>query len=80
MALIFRPEIGFDHEDAIVWGDEGKKHFRVRITRTYLMDNFGVKGFFDRTEAADVVKNNRHIFEKMAQDAYDAGKPELVIG
>jgi hypothetical protein len=80
MALIFRPEIGFDGEDAIIWGDEGKKHFRVRIKRNVLIDKFGVKSYFDRAEAAEVVKNNRHIFEKMAQDAYDAGKPELIIG
>jgi hypothetical protein len=80
MALIFRPEIGFDGEDAIIWGDEGQKHFRVTIKRNVLIDQFGVKSYLKNAEAAEVVKNNRHIFEKMAQDAYDAGKPELVIG
>jgi hypothetical protein len=79
MALIFRPEIGFDGEDAIIWGDEVKKHFRVMTKRNVLIDKFGVKSYFEHAEAAEVVKNNRHIFEKMAQDAYDAGKPELVI-
>jgi hypothetical protein len=81
MALIFRPEIGFNgEEDAIFWGDEGKKHFRVIIKRQFLMDNFQVKSFFDRAEATQVVQNNRRTFEKLAQEAYEAGHPELIIG
>jgi hypothetical protein len=57
--LIFRPEIIFDGDDVVIWGDEGKKHFRVVIR---------------------VVKSNRHIFQNMAQDAYNARRPELMIG
>jgi hypothetical protein len=78
-ALIFRPEIGSDHEDVVIWGDEGRKHFRVTIKRNFLIDKFGVKSYLDRAEAEAVVNQNRHVFQKMAQDAYDSGEPELVI-
>jgi hypothetical protein len=78
--LIFRPEIIFDGDDVVIWGDEGKKHFRVVIRRTVLIDNFGLRSYFDRVEAVRVVKSNRHIFENMAQDAYNARRPELMIG
>ena len=77
--LIFRPEIGFDGEDVVLWGDEGKNHFRVKITRTYLIDKCAVETYFNQAQAAEAVQNNRHQFEIMAQDAYDSGQRELII-
>ena len=78
-ALIFRPEIGFDCDDVVFWGDEGKNHFRVKIKRDYLINNCGVESYFNAAEAGEAVQTDRHRFEKMAQDAYDSGQPELII-
>ena len=78
----FRPKIHFDaqNDDAIIWGDEGNRHFRLVIRRGLLLREYGLKRYFDRARADIIMKEHRGTFEMLAQNAYQTGAFELIIG
>ena len=80
--LTFRPDIHFDaqNDDAIIWGDQGDRHFRLAIRRRLLLREYGLVKYFDQSEAETIIKKHREIFEKLAQNAYEAGASEIIIG
>jgi len=81
--LAFRSDIHFDaqNDDAIIWGDQGDRHFRLVIRRRLLLlRKYGLKKYFDQSEAEIIIKKHRGIFEELAQNAYDAGASEIIIG
>ena len=80
--LKFRPDIDFDpqNDDAIIWGDEGGSHFRLAIRRRLLLRKYGLKKYFDHAGAEAIIKKHRSSFEKLAQNAYETGASELIIG
>ena len=80
--LKFRPAIHFDpqNDDAIIWGDEGDSHFRLAIRRGLLLRKYGLEKYFDRVGAEAIIKQHRDSFERLAQDAYETGACELIIG
>lgn len=82
LALTFRPDVHFDpqNDDAIIWGDEGNVHFRLVIRRGLLVRKYGLKNYFDHAGAEIIIKQHRAYFEKIAQDAYNIGASEIIIG
>jgi hypothetical protein len=80
--LKFRDDIHFDpqSDDAVIWGDEGKRHFRLAIRRRLLEEKYGLKKHFDHATAEALVKEHREAFERLAQHAYETGASELVVG
>ena len=81
-SIVFEKEIRFasDNEDAIVWGDTEKGRFCLKIPRKFLEVDYGLQKHFDTVGAEKIIRKNWPAFEKSAQDAYDAGRLELVLG
>jgi hypothetical protein len=81
MPLVFENDVHFDPRtaDAIIWGDEGTKRFRMVIPRSVLVDKYGLKQYFDHVGAEAIIQKNRETFEKIAQDAHDAGASEVIV-
>jgi hypothetical protein len=80
--LRFRPDIHFDPktDDAIIWGDLGDTHFRLVVRRALLLDKYGLKTRFDEAGAKAIIKQQKDVFERLAQDAYETGATEIIIG
>jgi hypothetical protein len=81
MPLVFESDVHFDAatSDATIWGDEGNKRFRLVIPRTVLVDKYNLKQYFDDIAAEAIIQTHRATFEKLAQDACDAGASELIV-
>ncbi|MBV9553640.1 MAG: hypothetical protein JO032_12715 [Alphaproteobacteria bacterium] len=80
--LIFRPDIVFDpqNDDAVLWGDIGTAHFRLVIRRRLLLQEYGLKRYFDQAEAEAIISVHRDAFERLARNAYETGASEIIIG
>jgi hypothetical protein len=82
MPLVFEDDIHFDArtDDAIIWGDEGSKRFKLEIPRSVLVDKYGLEQYFDRAGAKGIIKTHWRDFEQLAQAAHDDGKSEVIVG
>jgi hypothetical protein len=82
MPLVFRPDIDFDprNDDAVIWGDDGDKHLKLIVRRQLLVTKYGLQRHFDKVGARTIMENQRGVFEKVAQDAYNIGASEVIIG
>lgn len=80
--LVFEKDIHFDpvNDDAVIWGEAGLKRFRLKILRKFLCDQYGLQEHFDASGARQAIEKNRLALEQLAQAAFEAGKPELILG
>jgi len=82
MPLVFENDVHFEpyENDAIIWGDEGKKRFRLVIRCKFLQDKYGLQKQSDNRGAEEIIKQHWMAFEQLAQAAHDAGKTECIVG
>jgi hypothetical protein len=82
MPLVLENDIHFEpyENDAIIWGTEGKKRFRLVIRRRLLQDKYGLQKQSDNQGAEEIIKKHWVTFEELAQAAHDTGKSEVIVG